>query len=194
MGKKDKEPRLYKCEGCGEVNEHTLGGRLPKFCVECRPRNDADALGSKQRQSVLRRQSAQIQPWRVSVTETQAMRAAIGIGLCSGDDVRACRIAGMDLAPDEAKRVCDEARLKHRDLIEGRPSSISALTDRAAMQMAVALLESSHLISPRDLPAAMRCVAQFKELFVGEAKQSFSSITVSVAAPVPDRAIPSEAK
>ena len=187
-----KELRVGKCESCNKKFECKRSGPIPKHCNDCSERTEIDRTEGVRKSAVRRKQSSRVLPYKIVEDEIHVMRAAVGLSIIPDDDVRALRIAGIDLSKAKAKKLADQARKEYPDIVKGKPQATAMLTDRILTMMNVQMLQDVHLLSPRDLTSGMHQVVRFKELYTGEAKQQYGNITVNMAPPTPDREGPKE--
>ena len=170
-------------DGCGKTIIHRKPGPLPTVCDDCRtaagaPRTDVDRLDGQRRLDVKRHQEKGFKAHRLAAEELKGAKLAVAMQMEPNDIEAAARIAGINPDDEDMVSLTKRARGMFRDAIDNPDAFTSRIISSAAAQLALNALITAPLQSPRDIPGALRQLADFNERMFGGAKQVFANVVI----------------
>lgn len=170
-------------EGCGRTILYKKPGPIPTVCDDCRreagaPRTDVDRLDNQRRADVRRQQERGVKSHRLAESELKAAKLASAMQMEPNDLESAARLAGINPEEEDMLSLGARAKSMFRDAIENPDAFTSRIISMTAAQLAINALITAPLQSPRDIPGALRQLADFNERMFGGAKQVFSNVVI----------------
>ncbi len=172
--------------GCKKPTQRLPGpGRQPSYCADHRPASrSVDGEAEVARRASRHRATEKLREQEDLVTPAlERLAIAAVLPLAGVDADLACALAGVRARGARAVELVEQARVTHRDLINGEPAALDQLVRAGIVRLASVAAVQPEAIAPGQRPQAAFVLARVRESMGLTQAPRFASIRLEVVGP-----------